>query len=103
MRTASIPSATVLVLNASQTQQLARGNNSNGQEAGLSVINAGELADDELKALGLNTAASFSGPANRPDPVDFISISARELPVDRSSGNARPTLTFRGSEVDLVA
>lgn len=103
MRTSTIPAASVLVLNASQTQQLVRNADVANEESGLPLIDAGALPDEDLQALGLNTAAGLPGPANRADPIDVITIGGHDLHVEKPSGNARPTLSFRGSEIDLVA
>jgi hypothetical protein len=103
MRTPALPSATVVLLNPSQIAHITRkAETDNERGHGLNLVDAGDLPDDDLEALGLTDEVTFSGPANRPDPVDVISIGGRNLGVDRISGG-RPPIVFRGREVDLVA
>lgn len=60
------PAATVVVLNANQTQHLVRNADAANEHGGLSLVNGGYLPDSDLQALGLYTGAAFTGPANRP-------------------------------------
>lgn len=104
MRTSPLPSATVVVLNPNQIAQIARNADvDNHRQGGLEFINVGGIPDADLEALGLPAEASITGPANRQDPVDIISIGGRDLPVDQILKDPRPAPVFRGKELDLVA
>lgn len=103
MRTLPTAPAAVVVLNATQTQNLVRNADVANEQGGLDLINAGDLPDADIEALGLNTAFGSAGPANRPDPVDIISIGGREITVDQISNENPSALAFKGNEIDLVA
>lgn len=104
MRTSPQQSATVVVLNPDQIAQITRNTDvNNNNPRGLDLVNAGSIPDADLEALGLTGEETITGPANRPDPVDVISLGGRDLPVDRISPNAQHTPAYRGREFDLVA
>jgi len=104
MRPTPLPSATVVVLNPGQIAQIARNADvDNQKQGGLDLINVGGVPDADLEALGLTNDNTAFEPANRPDPVDVITIDGRDLPVDQINRDTPPRQVFRGREFDLVA
>lgn len=100
----SNPTATVVTLNSQKVSQTTRTPNANDNNgSSLDLINAGELAEADLAALGLNVANDDEGPAYRQDPVDIISIGGRQLDVDSIRKEDYRPPVYRGGEIDLVA
>lgn len=103
MKTVSTSAAKIAVLNVRETSQSTPDPRTRNSGSSLDLIDASDLTDQQLEELGLAAANDHIGPANRPDPVDIISIGGQQLDVDSIRKEEYRAPVFRGGELDLVA